>query len=84
MTKIARISLGFLLVFVGVIGILLPVMPGWVLLIPGLIILAEHFSWARNIVEGAKRKAEKYGGEACRRYVRDSRGDKARRETSGD
>lgn len=48
---------GFFLVLLGVLGLILPVMPGWVFLIPGLIILAEEYAWARGILNWAKRKA---------------------------
>lgn len=41
----------------GLTGLLLPVMPGWIFLIPGLIILADHFTWARRLVDWAKEKA---------------------------
>ncbi|MCC7499729.1 MAG: hypothetical protein IT160_19265 [Bryobacterales bacterium] len=39
---------------------LLPIMPGWVFLIPGLIILAEYFRPVRRLVDWAKAKAEKH------------------------
>jgi uncharacterized membrane protein YbaN (DUF454 family) len=45
MKKTLRILLGFGLVLLGIVGIILPVMPGWIFLIPGLTILAEHFPW---------------------------------------
>jgi uncharacterized membrane protein YbaN (DUF454 family) len=49
---------GFLLVLVGIIGLILPVMPGWIFLIPGLGILSERFVWAKKLAEWAKRKAK--------------------------
>jgi len=48
---------GWTLVLVGIIGLILPVMPGWVFLIPGLIILSDYFAWARRLTEWAKKKA---------------------------
>ena len=33
------------MVILGIIGLILPIMPGWVFLIPGLMILAEQFPW---------------------------------------
>ncbi len=36
-------------------------MPGWVFLIPGLLILAEYYHPIRRLVEWAKRKAGHYG-----------------------
>ena len=48
---------GFLLVLIGVIGLILPVMPGWIFLIPGLGLLAERYDWAKRLVAWAKQKA---------------------------
>jgi uncharacterized membrane protein YbaN (DUF454 family) len=61
MKKILKIIAGCGLVLLGVIGLILPVMPGWIFLIPGLIILGEHFHPIKRLVEWAKRKAEKAG-----------------------
>ncbi len=36
------------------LGIILPIMPGWIFLIPGLVILADHFHWARKLLDTAK------------------------------
>jgi uncharacterized membrane protein YbaN (DUF454 family) len=48
---------GWLLVLVGVIGLIMPVMPGWLFLIPGLVILAERFTWAKRLLAWAREKA---------------------------
>jgi uncharacterized membrane protein YbaN (DUF454 family) len=48
---------GFLLVLIGVMGLILPIMPGWIFLIPGLGLLAERFEWAKRLVAWAKQKA---------------------------
>jgi uncharacterized membrane protein YbaN (DUF454 family) len=37
--------MGVGLVILGIIGLILPIMPGWVFLVPGLMILAEEFPW---------------------------------------
>jgi hypothetical protein len=34
-----RLIIGFSLVVIGITGIILPVMPGWIFLIPGLVLL---------------------------------------------
>jgi len=54
-----RILFGILLILVGIVGLILPIMPGWVFIIPGLVILADHFppihrllTWAKTKVEG--------------------------------
>jgi len=38
-----RIAAGIGMVVVGIAGIILPIMPGWIFLIPGLFILADYF-----------------------------------------
>ena len=63
--KILRVTLGILLVLLGIIGLILPVMPGWVFLIPGLIILGEHFDWARRLLAWAKSKVPGRGDLKC-------------------
>ena len=53
-----RISTGFGLVILGIIGLILPIMPGWIFLIPGLVILAEYFPPIHRLLEWAKRKVD--------------------------
>lgn len=43
--KFLRNATGVGLVLLGIIGLILPIMPGWVFLVPGLMILAEEFPW---------------------------------------
>ena len=51
-----RITLGFLLVIIGLIGGLIPIFQGWVFGIPGLIILADYFPPVKKILDWAKSK----------------------------
>ena len=51
-----RITLGFLLVIIGLIGGLIPIFQGWVFGIPGLIILADYFPPVKRILDWAKSK----------------------------
>lgn len=46
-----RLVAGILLTVLGVLGLLLPVLPGWIFLIPGLVILSAHFHWARRLLD---------------------------------
>ena len=64
MRKIFEITLGIILVILGLIGGLIPVLQGWMFGIPGLILLARHFDWAKRILDWAKKKwdAAKAGG----------------------
>ena len=56
-----RITLGFLLVIIGLIGGLIPIFQGWVFGIPGLVILADYFPPGKRILDWAK---SKYGNES--------------------
>jgi uncharacterized membrane protein YbaN (DUF454 family) len=47
---------GLFLVALGVLGLILPVMPGWIFLIPGLVLLARHFHWAKRLLAFAREK----------------------------
>ena len=40
--------------FVGLLGLALPILPGWVFVIPGLMILAREFVWARRLLQWLK------------------------------
>ena len=55
--KTVRISLGVGLVILGIIGGLLPILQGWMFMIPGLIILSEYFPGIKKLLDWAKRKA---------------------------
>ena len=57
MRRIFRPFLGVFLVIIGIIGLILPIMPGWVFVIPGLLILADYFPPIKRLVEWAKAKA---------------------------
>ena len=70
--KWLRIGVGLVLVLVGIIGLVLPIMPGWVFLIPGLVILAGRFEGvdqrvidARGFEEVSVGDAVLAGGEAA-------------------
>ena len=52
-----RITLGIILVIIGVIGGLIPIFQGWLFGIPGLIILADYFPPINTILRMAKKKA---------------------------
>ncbi|MBI4462924.1 MAG: hypothetical protein HY653_08470 [Acidobacteria bacterium] len=46
-----RLVAGIFLTVLGLLGLLLPILPGWIFLIPGLIILSAHFHWARRLLD---------------------------------
>jgi len=51
-----KISLGIVLVIIGLLGGLIPIFQGWMLGIPGLIILANYFPPAKRLLNWAKNK----------------------------
>ena len=51
-----KIVLGIILVFIGIVGGLMPIFQGWVFGVPGLIILAEYFPPLKRIVDWVKKK----------------------------
>lgn len=61
MKKILRIMSGFGLLLVGFV-LALPFVPGpgIPLMVLGLVILGEHFPWAKRLVEWGKAKLEPY------------------------
>ena len=58
MKKVLRISAGIGLVLIGIVGLILPIMPGWVFIIPGLVILADHSPRIKRLLEWARAKFE--------------------------
>lgn len=57
MRRILRILTGVTLVLVGALGLLLPVMPGWIFMIPGLLILSDYIPPLKRALAWAKEKA---------------------------
>ena len=55
---ILRIAAGIGLLIVGIIGLILPVMPGWIFVIPGLMMLSDYFPPAKRLLDWAKAKYE--------------------------
>ncbi|MDP6570264.1 MAG: PGPGW domain-containing protein [Candidatus Marinimicrobia bacterium] len=51
-----KISLGIILVIIGLIGGLIPIFQGWMFGIPGLIILSKYFPPAKRLLDWAKQK----------------------------
>lgn len=55
--RVAVTIAGFALVLCGIAGLLLPIIPGWLLIIPGLALLATEYVWAQRLLKIAKEKA---------------------------
>ena len=60
---------GFALVAVGIAGLVLPVLPGWALIIAGFVVLSREYSWANSALAWARRQAAK-GGRSVRDVLR--------------
>jgi hypothetical protein len=54
---VLKISLGILLVIIGLLGGLIPIFQGWMFGLPGLMILANYFPPAKRLLNWAKKKA---------------------------
>lgn len=57
--RVAVTIAGFILVLVGLAGLVLPVLPGWALIFVGLAVLATEYVWARRALETARRQARR-------------------------
>jgi hypothetical protein len=55
--RVAVTIAGFTLVLVGIAGLVLPILPGWLLIIPGLALLGTEYVWAQRLLRIAKEKA---------------------------
>ena len=54
-----KIIAGMAMLILGVIGWLLPIIPGWAFFIPGLMLLSHEFHWARRLLGWIKSKFPK-------------------------
>ncbi len=61
MRKTLKIGLGIVLVIIGFIGGFIPILQGWLFMIPGLIILSEYFPPVKRLLNWAKRRARRAG-----------------------
>ena len=53
-----KISLGVVLVLIGLIGGIIPIFQGWIFGIPGLIILANYFPPIKHLLRWTKEKVK--------------------------
>lgn len=51
MKSLLLLVAGWLCVVVGIAGLALPFIPGTVLLVTGVMLLAQSYSWARNLLD---------------------------------
>ena len=60
---VIKISLGIILVVIGLVGGIIPIFQGWIFGVPGLIILANYFPPAKRLLAWIKDKAGLHKGE---------------------
>lgn len=63
--RAALTVVGFALIAVGLAGLILPILPGWLLIIAGFAVLSREYSWARSGLMFASRQAAR-GGASLR------------------
>ena len=51
--------IGTLLVLIGIAGLVLPVLPGWLLIIAGLAVLRTEFRWADRLADRSRARSVK-------------------------
>lgn len=64
--------LGLVLLAIGVAGLVLPILQGWVFILAGLAVLSSHSVWARAALDWLKAK-----GRAVKRRVVRELGDRS-------
>jgi uncharacterized membrane protein YbaN (DUF454 family) len=64
--KPIKIAGGLFLIALGITGLILPVMPGWIFLIPGLMVIGEFYPPAYRFVEWLKSKYHSAIGKEMR------------------
>lgn len=67
--KIWEIIFGTGLILVGIAGLFLPILPGWALIVPGLIVLGKHIPPIARLTLWGMHKIEPYVPLRYRRKV---------------
>ena len=70
--RVAVTIAGFTLLLAGLAGLLLPIIPGWLLIIPGLALLATEYVWAQRLLRIAKEKATQAKDMLLRKKAEDN------------
>lgn len=50
------IAAGWLMLLLGLAGLVLPFLPGWLFIIAGLLLLSGEYVWAHRLLETARRR----------------------------
>jgi uncharacterized protein (TIGR02611 family) len=68
--RIAVTVAGFGLLTIGLVGLALPVLPGWLLIFAGLGLLATQYAWAERALTMAREKARRAADTVRRKRSR--------------
>jgi hypothetical protein len=69
--RIAVTVVGVAVLLIGLAGLLLPVLPGWLLIFVGLGILATEYVWAQRLLRLAREKANSAKDKVLRKNNKD-------------
>ena len=61
--RIAITIIGFSLVAIGLAGLILPILPGWALIIAGFLVLSREYAWAYTALAFCRRHAARSGAK---------------------
>ena len=59
MKQLTVIALGWMFTVVGILGVVVPILPGIPLLLVGLVLLGRHYAWARRLIDLFRAKAQR-------------------------
>jgi uncharacterized protein (TIGR02611 family) len=69
--RIGVTIVGIVVLLIGLAGLVLPVLPGWLLIFVGLGILATEYVWAQRLLRLAKEKANSAKDKVLRKNNKD-------------
>lgn len=71
MRKVLIHAVGWTFILIGIAGLVLPVLQGFLFIIVGLLILSKELPWADRLIQKLKAKSPKFGGmiDQARAYM---------------
>ncbi len=60
MKAIIKIVGGIVLILIGIVGLILPILPGWALIIPGMMLLSDYCPPIKRLLAWGKAKFEQH------------------------
>ena len=59
--RVATLALGWVLVLAGIAGLFLPILPGGILIVAGVLMLSPHCPWIRRALEKNRSRSHVLG-----------------------